>query len=1159
MKRSFVLLAMFLVLTVSVFAKKVEVQTARHAAQSFLNANMDTPPEISLIDFTDQESFLGFYVFGNNRCFVIIAADDCVHPILGYSTDCAFVTNEMPANTFAWLKAYDEEIAYVSESRLEADDAIRSEWDSLLDGRGLEPKSRSSVSPLLRTRWNQGMPFNNLCPADPNATDGHVLAGCVATAMAQIMNYWEHPTRGSGTYSYTPQSHPEYGVQFADFRNTNYDWDHMKNVYSRGYSDAEANAVATLVYHCGVAVDMDYGPEVSTASTQKVPVALNTYFDYSDNMNLKQKSYITNNGSVHVIYTDAQWRSMLKTELNAHRPLYYSGGYYIAKESGSHAFVCDGYDANNFFHFNWGWGGAYDGYYAIGALNPGVGPTGQFNQWNYALFGCSPKATSINPPSSVNATVNGRNVSVSWNSVSNAVSYKLYRDGDLVANLTNTNYTEVNVSYGMHSYYVKSVKSNGVMSMKSNDAVADVHFSGPVPTSLQASVNNNDVSLSWQSQIPVNAVLQYGSGNCIGGFGYDEGGVYWAQRYPVSILDDYAGMAVQKVSFYSRCNANYTLFIYKGDETNTTELVYQKNQNAGANNWQDIILPNPVTIDYTQDLWIVLYCDQNSPASYCSYSGAEVEDASLYSRLGNAWSFCTDKSWLIKTYITDGTYTYNLYRNGTALATQLTGNTYSDANLPEGSFNYHVTTNYFGGESDPSNSVNVQVESLTFTIGATANPSTGGSVTGAGIYTYGETCTLSASSNLGYTFVNWTENGTPVSTNPTYSFTVTESANYVAHFELDNYHVTVSASPSNGGSVSGGGTFHYGDNCTVHATANSGFNFINWTINGVPVYNNPTYSFTVTTDCQLVANFTMQSYVITAMANPSEGGSVTGSGGYNYGDNCTLTATANMGYTFQKWTKNGVTVSYSPTYSFTVTESATYYAYFTAQSFTVSVLADPSDGGSVGGGGTYIFGQSCTVHATANPGYSFDHWTENGNIVSNQADYSFTVTGNRTLLAHFTLVTYEISAETNPEGVGVITGTGLYHYGETATLTVEPSSHYNFRSWSENGEFITEDSTFQIVVTGPRHFIANFVYFDALEESASTIEIFPNPSNTILYVQGEGMRRLTVYNVIGQVMDDLEVVGQEQLHIDVHDYGQGLYILHVQTRKGPIVMKFVKE
>jgi hypothetical protein len=184
---------------------------------------------------------------------------------------------------------------------------------------------------------------------------------------------------------------------------------------------------------------------------------------------------------------------------------------------------------------------------------------------------------------------------------------------------------------------------------------------------------------------------------------------------------------------------------------------------------------------------------------------------------------------------------------------------------------------------------------------------------------------------------------------------------------------------------------------------------------------------------------------------------------------------------------------------------------------------------------------------------------ENGNIISNQADYSFTVTGNRALVAHFTLVTYEISAETNPEGVGVITGTGLYHYGETATLTVEPSSHYNFRSWSENGEFITEDSTFQIVVTGPRHFIANFVYFDALEESASTIEIFPNPSNDILYVQGEGLRRLTVYNVIGQVMDDLEVVGQEQLNIDVHDYGQGLYILHVQTGKGLIVMKFVKE
>lgn len=1152
---------MLLVLATTVFAKKVDVSTAHIAAQSFINAKMEGDSEVHLIGFNEEVSFIGFYVFGNSRCFVIIAANDDVHPVLGYSTENAFFAYDMPESIACWLKAYDEEITYVSERRLEADDEIRSEWDALLHGRGLEPKSRASVAPLLRTKWNQSVPFNNLAPADPNSPDGHCYAGCVATAMAQIMNFWEHPTRGSGTHSYTPSSHPEYGVQFADFRNTTYDWDNMKNVYSRGYTDAEADAVATLMYHCGVSVDMDFGPDVSTASTQQVPVALSTYFDYNSSMYLLQKSYITNNGHVHVIYTDAQWRSKLKTELNSYRPIYYSGGYYIAKESGSHAFVCDGYDANNLFHFNWGWGGACDGYYAIGALNPGTGPTGQFNQWNYALFGCSPNAPSINPPSGVSATVDGRNVSVSWNSVSNAVSYKLYRDGDLVANLTNTNYTDTNVHYGSHSYYVKSVKSNGVMSMKSSTVVVGVHFPGPVPTNLQASVNSNsnDVNLWWQAQNPQSVTLQYGTGNCLGGSGYDDAGIYWAHRYPVSMLDSYAGMAITKVSFYSRYNANYTLFVCKGDETNPTELVYQKNQNASANSWQDINLPDPVVIDYTKDLWVVLYSDQESPASYCSYSGTGVEDASLYSRTGSAWSFCTDKSWLIKTYITDGTYTYNLYRNGNTVATHLTGTTYMDANLLEGSYNYHVTTNYYGGESDPSNTVNVQVESLSFTICVSADPSNGGTVTGGGIYDYGQICTLLATPNPGYIFVNWTLDGVSVSTSPAFSFTVTEPADYVAHFQLIDYLITLSANPSNGGSVTGGGTYHYGDNCTVNASAHQGFNFINWTIDGAPVYNNPTYSFAVTSNCHLVANFTTQSYVITAIANPAEGGSVTGSGGYNYGENCTLTATANMGYTFQNWTKNGVQVSNSPTYSFTVTESATYIANFTAQSYTITVSATPNDGGTVSGGGSYTYGQSCTVHATANTGYSFIDWTESGSQVSNQADYSFTVTGNRNLVANFALQTYEITAETNPNDAGTIIGMGLYHYGEIATLSVEPLTHYSFLNWTENGDIITDELILQVVVTAPHHFTANLMYTEGVGENVIPVEIFPNPANDILYIKGVGMRKVTVFNVLGQVMVDVEVEREEQIRIDVQDYGLGFYIMRIQTENGLIIKKFNKE
>ncbi len=208
-----------------------------------------------------------------------------------------------------------------------------------------------------------------------------------------------------------------------------------------------------------------------------------------------------------------------------------------------------------------------------------------------------------------------------------------------------------------------------------------------------------------------------------------------------------------------------------------------------------------------------------------------------------------------------------------------------------------------------------------YNISVSASPSNGGSVSGGGTYNQGQSCTVHATANTGFTFVNWTENGTQVSTNANYTFTVTENRNLVANFQAQpqQYTINVSASPTNGGSVTGGGTYQQGQTCTVSATANSGYNFVNWTENGTQVSTNTSYSFTVTSNRNLVAHFTTQNYVITAVADPTAGGTVTGSGGYNYGENCTLTATANAGYTFINWTKNGTQVSSNPTYTFTVT------------------------------------------------------------------------------------------------------------------------------------------------------------------------------------------------------------------------------------------------
>lgn len=291
----------------------------------------------------------------------------------------------------------------------------------------------------------------------------------------------------------------------------------------------------------------------------------------------------------------------------------------------------------------------------------------------------------------------------------------------------------------------------------------------------------------------------------------------------------------------------------------------------------------------------------------------------------------------------------------------------------------------------------------TYTISAGVTPTGAGTVTGDGTYQQGQSCTLRATPATGFTFQKWTKNGTQVSTNATYTFTVTESATYVAHFQLATYTINASASPSSGGTVTGGGNYSYGENCTLRATTASGYTFVNWTKNGTQVSTNPTYTFSVTASASYVAHFNQQSYNINLSASPSNGGTVSGGGVHYYGQSCTVHAVTNSGYTFTNWTENGSQVSTNANYTFTVTGNRTLVAHFTAnpQNYTISVSANPSNGGSVSGGGAYQQGQSCTVHAAANSGFTFTNWTENGSQVSTNADYTFTVTGNRSLVAHF--------------------------------------------------------------------------------------------------------------------------------------------------------------
>ena len=455
---------------------------------------------------------------------------------------------------------------------------------------------------------------------------------------------------------------------------------------------------------------------------------------------------------------------------------------------------------------------------------------------------------------------------------------------------------------------------------------------------------------------------------------------------------------------------------------------------------------------------------------------------------------------------------------------------------------------------------NFQGQQQSYTITVSANPTNGGTVTGGGVYQQGQQCTVSATPGTGYTFLRWTENGTQVSTNANYTFTVTGNRNLVAQFQQQNYTISVSANPSNGGSVAGGGAYHYGDNCTVIATPANGYTFLRWTENGNQVSTNATYTFTVTGNRTLVAQFQQQSYTITATANPTNGGTVTGGGTFNYGQSCTLTATPATGYTFVRWTKNGMQVSTNATYTFTVTESAAYVAQFSVQSFTVNVSANPTDGGTLTGGGTFNYGQNCTVTATANTGYNFVNWTEGGNVVSTNTHFTFPVTSNRTLVANFTLQTFQITATVDPAEGGTATGSGTYNYGDEVTITVETNEDWAFQNWTENSAVVAEEKTFTIIATANHNFVAHLMYTEGVDEqSGNKTLIYPNPVNNKLTIEAEqALGTLEIYNLMGALVYSQKDCANK-VEINTSDLPTGIYFIRMTNDKTSEARRFVKE
>ena len=378
-------------------AAPVDVTKARTAALNFLKSADPAGTQLSeksLVDITSATTFHEFYIFSvNAKGFVLVSGDDRALPILAYSLKDSFVAKEMPEHVKDWLEGYEQQIADMRERDIPAGPEVTDAWYGLLEEGDTPLPLSSPVTPLVTTTWNQSPLYNNLCPYD-SRYGSRTVTGCVATAMAQIMRYWSWPVSGSGAYTYT---HSTYGTLSANF-NTVYDWSNMPTALDTSSTSAEIAATALLNYHCGVAVRMDYGPSATGGSGAYITggenyhsagFALKSYFKYKT-----REAYERN-------YDYTSWIALLKNELDNNRPILYGG----RGSSGGHAFVCDGYNSDDKFHFNWGWGGSYNGYYTIGSLNPG---RYTFNSSVQIIIGIEPSYCTYPPSYNYTLTPNDR-------------------------------------------------------------------------------------------------------------------------------------------------------------------------------------------------------------------------------------------------------------------------------------------------------------------------------------------------------------------------------------------------------------------------------------------------------------------------------------------------------------------------------------------------------------------------------------------------------------------------------------------------------------------------------------------------------------------------------------------------------------------------------
>ncbi len=482
------------ILSLAIFlsASVVPVERAQKVAENYYQNYAPVTEKGNAVQKILTKEYMGqptWYVVQFTKGWVIVSADDAVRPILGYSFD-GKITEDLEnmqnpfVNRFSY---YDRQIVHTVREKGYVDGKSSAEWKEIENGVFPKDSKAIIVPALIETKWGQGWPWNEMCPAG-------TPVGCVATAMHQIMRYWQNPAQGAGSHSYDDIWGSTTGSHSVNFSSAVYDWDLMAPLTSgQVTTQAQIDELAELSYHCGVAVEMDYEASGSGAYISDVTSALETYFDFSTDA-----AYI----SVGTVTNATSQSTKIRTDLDIGHPIIWGG----SGSQGGHAFILDGYTDDYYYHFNWGWEGNFDGWFQLNDLTPDSMDFTSSQSCVYNLWGYGPYPYPA--PNIESIEISDReNIIISWSipSYHNEILYfEIFRNNEAIVQLPDSvfSYTDYALPAGTYNYTVDAAYQYFPSTAYCPSVEIEDDLNYPTPRYFETyleTYNRHHIDLSWSA------------------------------------------------------------------------------------------------------------------------------------------------------------------------------------------------------------------------------------------------------------------------------------------------------------------------------------------------------------------------------------------------------------------------------------------------------------------------------------------------------------------------------------------------------------------------------------------------------------------------------------------------------------------------------------